>query len=754
MKKILLALLTLSCSLSYAQEAEEIPFRNTLEVEATDTAEEIIAKAAHIVPTSRQWAAQEREFIAFVHFGPNTFTRREWGTGKESPQVFDLKQLDTDQWCQAMKAAGMKMVILTVKHHDGFVLWQSRYTRHGIMSTGYQDGHGDILRELSASCRKYGLKLGIYLSPADLYQIESPDGLYGNGSQATLRTIPREVPGRPFANKTRFRFEVDDYNEYFLNQLFELLTEYGPIHEVWFDGAHPKRKGGQTYNYTAWRQLIRTLAPDATIFGREDIRWCGNEAGHTRESEWNTIGVYDEDPATMTEFRDLYGDLGTRDVLLNREKPYYLHYQSAETNTSIREGWFYRDDVSQRVRTADDVFDIYERSVGGNSIFLLNIPPNREGRFSDADVEVLREVGRRISETYGTDLLQDADGPRELLDGDAGTCLLLDSTRREIVFTTPRPVTFNRFVLREAVPTHGERVEQHALDIWQDGQWQEIARATNVGRKRILRFPDVTASKLRLRILSSRLSPALCEVSAHYYRQRPPLLQMQRNLAGEVAIGLRADDFSWSNWNRADARRSSQPVFLPAASDSPYQIRYTVDGSDPDSLSALYTAPVLCAGGELKAAAFAEGERGPICRERFGFIKKDWQLVGILPALPEHPATAAFDEQPDTYWATDASSGPVVFTVDLGKTQSVSGFAYTPPTDGKHGLMSEGRIEVSPDGKQWQPAGCFQFGNLVNDPTRRFHHFARPVQGRYFRLVVTGIEGVKGSVALAELDLF
>ena len=171
-------------------------------------------------------------------------------------------------------------------------------------------------------------------------------------------------------------------------------------------------------------------------------------------------------------------------------------------------------------------------------------------------------------------------------------------------------------------------------------------------------------------------------------------------------------------------------------------------------MSALYAAPVLCAGGELKATAFAEGERGPICRERFGFIKKDWQPVGMLPALPEHPATAAFDEQPDTYWAADASSVPVVFTVDLGETQSVSGFAYTPPTDGKHNLISEGRIEASSDGKQWQSAGSFQFGNLVNDPTRRFHDFARPLEGRYFRLVVTGIEGGKDSVALAELDLF
>ena len=316
----------LFCLSVHAQHVEGITFKNTIKVEATDTDEAVMEKAAHVVPTANQLAALRNEFIAFVHFGPNTFTRMEWGTGKEDPKVFDLKELDTDQWCEAMKAAGMKMVILTAKHHDGFVLWQSRYTKHGIMSSGYKGGKGDVMKDLSASCRKYGLKLGVYLSPADLYQIESPDGLYGNLSQYTLRTIPREVPGRPFANKTKFQFMVDDYNEYFLNQLFELLTEYGPISEVWFDGAHPKTKGGQKYNYAAWRELIRTLAPDATIFGREDIRWCGNEAGNTRESEWNVIAPYTENPDSMEVYMDLYGDLGTKKVLLGRDKPYYLHY--------------------------------------------------------------------------------------------------------------------------------------------------------------------------------------------------------------------------------------------------------------------------------------------------------------------------------------------------------------------------------------------------------------------------------------------
>ena len=355
-----LCLSTAACSPGSNHETN--PYVGSVRADSTDAPEQIIEKAAHLVPTPRQLAAMENEFIAFIHFGPNTFTQREWGTGLEDPRVFDLKELHTDDWCRDMKEAGMKMVILTVKHHDGFCLWQTRYTRHGIMSTGYQEGKGDVLKELAASCQKYGLKLGIYLSPADLFQIESPEGLYGNGSQTSLRTIPREVADRPFENKTTFQFEVDDYNEYFLNQLFELLTEYGPVHEVWFDGAHPKRKGGQTYNYTAWRTLIRTLAPQATIFGREDVRWCGNEGGATRPAEFNVI-TYPEDPATMTEFNDIYGEPGTRQAYAEQQKPFYLHYEPAETNTSIRAGWFFSDDTYQEVRTADDVFDIYERSV-------------------------------------------------------------------------------------------------------------------------------------------------------------------------------------------------------------------------------------------------------------------------------------------------------------------------------------------------------------------------------------------------------
>lgn len=500
-------------AMSVSAQTDTIGYASTIRVPDGASREQLAAYAAHTVPTRAQVRALDDGYIAFIHFGPNTFSRREWGTGFEDPSDFTLKNADTDQWARTMKEAGMKKVIITAKHHDGFVLWQSRYTDHGVMSSPFKKGNGDIVKELAASCRKHGLKLGIYLSPADLYQMESPKGLYGNLSPKTTRTIPRPVEGRPFRSEATFTFEgIDDYNEYYLNQLYELLTEYGPIDEVWLDGAHPKRKGGQTYNYPAWRRLIRTLAPDAVIFGREDIRWCGNEAGKTRPVERNVI-AYPENPDSASNFPDLTDmDLGSFDAL---SKGSYLHYQPAEVDTSIRDGWFYRDEDTQRSRSADDIFDIYERAVGGNSVFLLNIPPNREGRFSQRDVDALKEAGKRIRDTYSVNLLDDAEMPGELADGDIETYIRAD---RPIEISLKRPVTINRIMLREPVPARSERIDSLAVDAWIDGKWINVASTPYVGFKRILRFNPVTTDRLRVRVLGSRLEPYLAEISAHHYK--------------------------------------------------------------------------------------------------------------------------------------------------------------------------------------------------------------------------------------------
>lgn len=743
MKTKVILLFSALCFLQMQAQKSQTNFHSTIKVDANDSKETIIEKSAHIIPTPNQLSALQNEFIAFVHFGPNTFTRMEWGNGMEDPKVFDLKDLDTDQWCEAMKAANMKMVILTAKHHDGFVLWQSRYTEHGVMSTNFRNGQGDILKDLAKSCKKYGLKLGIYLSPADLFQIESPQGLYGNLSKYTERTIPREVPGRPFKNKTKFKFVVDDYNEYFLNQLFEVLTEYGPIHEVWFDGAHPKTKGGQKYNYQAWRKLIRTLAPNATIFGREDVRWCGNEAGATRDTEWNVI-TYMDDPHTMNDYMDLYGDLGTRNVYYSKEKPFYLHYQPAETNTSIREGWFYRDDTFQKVRSADDVFDIYERSTGGNSIFLLNIPPNREGRFSDADVNVLKETGKRINETYKKNLLNHAKGPKQVLDNNPETYIVLDAQAKEIVISTPKPITINRLAIQEPISQMGERVEKHAIDAYINGKWQNISEATNIGYKRIHRFPDITTDKIRIRILESRLTPAICCVSAHYYRSRPPMLSVQRNLDGYTTIEPIKQKFNW---------RSYDGQFGTLTSNENLKIYYTTDGSTPNITSTEYREPFFMENGEIKAIAVLDDATGPMYHGRFGLVKKNWKLLKASSAKADNPATNVFDEDPTSYWMSE-QSGNQYISIDLGKEEELNGFAYTPQNNNAEGMIEEGVFCISQDGSNWQEVEPFIFGNLINDPTQRSHFFKQAVKARYISIKATRIAGNSKVASMAELDLF
>lgn len=718
-------------------QTDTIAFANTIKVWPTESKESVMAKAAHVVPNSRQLGALQNEFIAFIHFGPNTFSRREWGTGFENPKDFAPEGLDADQWVRSMKDAGMKMVVITVKHHDGFVTFQSRYTDHGIMSSDFMDGKGDVLRDLSEACARHGMKLGVYLSPADLYQIESPAGLYGNLSERTLRTIPREVEGRPFKNPTKFQFVTDDYNEYFMNQLFELLTEYGPIHEVWFDGAHPKTKGGQKYDYESWKKLIHTLAPEAVVFGREDVRWCGNEAGSTRETEWNVMPYY-EDPDTMTQFHDIMGnDLGSLEKLMGAP---FLHYQQAETDTSIREGWFYRDDDTQSVRSADDVFDIYERSVGGNSTLILNIPPNRAGRFSPRDSMVLADVGQRIRETYGHNLADGAKAPAELLDGDIRTWVDIDG---DIVIELPEARTFNRVVLQEAVADRGERIARHAVDVMTPDGWSEVASATNVGYKRILRFPDVTSDKLRIRVVESRLKPTLATVSVHRYNARAPQLDIKRDINGDVDIDVRRHDFNWHN-SPSDGARN-------LASGS--EIHYTVDGTEPTVESALFTEPFKAENCKIRAKAWLNGEVGPEVTRSVGYIKQGVTAIAESVNAERFPASAAVDARTSTVWVAPADSA--VITFDLGAARQLKGISYTPQNHWHgEGMIAVGDVEVSADGKKWTKAGRFEFGNLINDPTERYYEFAKPVKGRYVRLTPLEIAGESNKAAIAEIDFF
>ncbi len=673
----------LIATLLFASQAIAQDYSNVQTVLPSDIPETIVAKAAHVVPTARQLAHLDNEFIGFIHFGPNTFTGREWGNGMESPKIFAPGTVDTDNWCQHMKAAGMTLVIMTFKHHDGYVLWQSRYEdQQTIKNSPYQNGQGDIAKQLSKSCEKYGLKFGVYISPADLYQIESKVGLYGNGSQyqeSSIPTDPASFKDKP--TKVRkdkpvdapvFTYECDDYNRYMLNQLYELLTDYGPVHEVWFDGAHPKRKGGQTYTYAAWYELIRTLAPDAVIFGKgPDIRWCGNEAGGTRSSEWNVIPL-NVHPKTNSWNDNAPQDIGSRKKLAAAK---FLYYRPAEVNTSIRHGWFWRNDTNQSVRSADDVFDIYERAVGGNAVFLLNVPPNRDGKFSPRDADCLIEVGKRIRQTYGTDL---AKGTKvsvpNLQDGDSATFWEPNTLTGEITVTMRKPKTINRFVIKEAIAKRGERIEKHTLDALIEGKWQEVATGTNVGHKRILRFPAVTTTKLRLRILESRLNPSVAEISAHFYKQPPLPVEAQRSLIGTVALSLKETAFHGKG---------------AGFTTKSLEIRYTTDDSEPSRSSALYsTAIPMVNGGVIHARSYSSAAEGAVATFQFGPSKKDWQATATSEENATYDATKAIDGNPATYWHSSWSDKkavhPHTLTIDLGKKHLLTGITYP------------GRIDESP----------------------------------------------------------
>ena len=492
---------------------------------ATPAGDELVHRLAAVRPSPRQLAWQELEFTCFVHFGVNTFTGREWGTGTESPELFQPTAFDAAQWVEVAKSAGMRLVLLTAKHHDGFCLWPSRYTEHDVASSPWREGRGDVVRAVADACRAQGLEFGFYLSPADLHEIERAGGRYGNDSASRAVTIPSD-PSLQGAGGPQFEFEVDDYNSYFLDQLYELLTEYGPVREVWFDGANPKPGTGQTYAYSAWYELIRKLAPDAVIAIKgPDVRWCGNEAGKTREAEWSVVPI--GAPPDDWAWPDMMAaDLGSRkrvaEVLAAGG---HLHWYPAETNTSIRHGWFWRDE-EQHVKSADEIVDVWTRSVGGNSVFLLNVPPNREGRFAARDVAVLEAVGETIRRTYSRDLAASASvrstrptdancGADRACDGDRTTAWVPSELPAALVLELPEPVLVDRVRFQEAIATYGQRIESFAVDVRVESQWREVASGSTVGYQRVVVFDTLGAEAVRLRILESRGAPSIARITVH-----------------------------------------------------------------------------------------------------------------------------------------------------------------------------------------------------------------------------------------------
>ena len=415
------------------------------------------------VPSGPQLAWQQDELAMFLHFGVNTFTDREWGDGREDPSIFAPARLDARQWARAAKAAGFRTLILTAKHHDGFCLWPTKTTDHSVKSsTGWRGGHADVVQDLVDACRADGLKAGLYLSPWDRHEKS-----YGDS--------PR-------------------YNDFYCNQLTELLTRYGRIDEVWFDGANGEGPNGkkQVYDWPRVWALVRRLQPEAVMFSDAgpDVRWIGNERGVAGDPNWSTVN-----PATVP-----VPGVDGKDVIdmLQHGDPQGSVWRPGETDVSIRPGWFYHPAEDAKVRSADNLVDLYFSSVGRNSKLLLNVPPTRDGLLHDIDVERLTGMRKTLDRLFAEDVAERRAVKAEA----AGT--------RTPLFTIDlgRVGTVSIADLREDI-TQGQAVARYRLE-GRDGpgaEWQLLSRGTTIGHRKLDRFSPVSIREVRLTIEEAVATP-------------------------------------------------------------------------------------------------------------------------------------------------------------------------------------------------------------------------------------------------------
>jgi len=470
-----------------------------------------------VIPTPAQVAYQKMEFIGFIHFGINTFTDKEWGFGDEPPGIFNPTALDAAQWARVAKASGMKQLILTAKHHDGFCLWPSRYTEYSVKNSPWKDGKGDVVREFVEACRRHGLKAGLYVSPWDRNHAD-----YG----------------------------TPDYIEYYRNQLEELLTGYGEIAELWFDGAN----GGTGFygganeerridrsSYYRWKEtwlMVKKWQPGVLLFSDAgpDIRWIGNERGYAGKTNWSTIN--------------------TENIVVGAADPAYLNAGDPRgknwviplCNTSIRPGWFYHQKEDGQVKTVQQLLDVYYKSVGRNGVLLLNVPPDKRGLFHEKDIQALTEFRAALDETFAVNLALGKNAaassqkkppskfsPANAVDDDGDSYWAADDRDRaaSLEIDLEHPVRFDRIMIQEPI-RFGQRISEFAVEGLVDGEWTELANGTTIGYKRLLRIPPVRANKVRLLIRKVNNTPAISNFGLFKTSSREKTVQAVPMLGDEL----------------------------------------------------------------------------------------------------------------------------------------------------------------------------------------------------------------------------
>lgn len=635
------------------------------------------------VPNERQLKWHESEFYGFLHFTINTFTDKEWGYGDESPAQFNPTDFSAEQIVKTAADAGMKRLILTCKHHDGFCLWPSKFTEHSVKNSPWKNGKGDMVREIADACKKHGLEFGTYLSPWD---------------------------------RNHKDYATPAYITYYRNQLRELMTEYGPVTEVWFDGAN----GGDGYyggarerrkidnkTYYDWentRKIVYENQPFATMFsdGGPEVRWIGNERGIAGDPCWATLNRDDFLPGVADTKRLNSGDRpGT-------------HWVPGECDVSIRPGWFYHETEDGKVRSPDNLVDLFYKSVGRGANFLLNLPPDRRGRIHENDVKSLQGFRKIIDATFSMDLAQGAKAsasnvrspfvvpasagvssplagpasagrppeggttnfdPANVLDGKRDTYWSTDDgiTTPELVLDLGKPVTFNVVSLREFLPL-GQRIEDWALDRMDNGSWVEFAHGTAIGARRLWRGQNVTTDKVRLRITKAPVCPAVSEFAL--------FLEPDWARAGNNSIGI-----------------------------------------DP------------------------------------GMSKAKWKVARASYAAPKGgEARNAIDGDANTLWHTHGPEGekapPQEIVIDLGEEVAVKGFLYLPRHDGTtRGTVDQYEFYAGTDGKTWgEPVAKGEFANIKANPIQQTVALKQPVTARFIRFVA--LHSADGThITCAELGL-
>ena len=664
------------------------------------------------LPSERQLAWHELEYYAFIHFNMNTFTNMEWGTGGESPKQFNPTELDTRQWAKTAKDAGMKGIIITAKHHDGFCLWPTKTTEHSVKNSPWKNGQGDLLKELSEACKEYGLKMGVYLSPWDRNHVD-----YGKPEY------------------------VADFHE----QLRELLTNYGDIFEVWFDGAN----GGSGYyggadetrkidnkTYYQWDKteaIVRKLQPNAVIFsdGGPDVRWVGNEDGWANETNWSVMRrdeIYPGWPR-YKELRSGHED-GT-------------HWLPAEVDVSIRPGWYYHPAEDHQVKTLPHLLDIYYNSVGRNASFLLNLPVDGRGLVHEMDVKQLMALQQQLDKDFAIDLAQgekviasDERGnsskfeAENVNDGNTETYWATNDnvTKAIITIEFEQPTEVNRILLQEYIPL-GQRVKTFVIEAEVDGEWIEIDGQTTIGYKRILRFDMVKASKIRVNFLSAKAPLAISNIQLY---RAPNVLTMPRII------------------------RNREGMVSLSVSDTNVDVYYTLDGSEPSNSSTKYEKPFLVEKPTvLKAVSIDpddDKQTEPAVR-RLDIAKRDWEIVNTTSGnLME--TEKMMDDDPNTFWATDKGvKSPQEVSIDLRKTHNLTGFTYWPIQDKyPFGIITHYEFSVSQNNVNWKTVAKGEFGNVVNNRIEQTVHF-KAAKGRYIKLKAVQVDGDDFRASFGEIGV-